>query len=39
MCAARFSFFPLGEIYVSDEARYENYEQAKLIQKSSNRNV
>jgi hypothetical protein len=23
MCTARFSFFPLGEIYVSDEARYE----------------
>jgi hypothetical protein len=29
-CVARFSFF--REIYVSDEARYENYEQAKLIQ-------
>jgi predicted ATPase len=23
---------PWEEIYVSDEARYENYEQAKLIQ-------
>jgi predicted ATPase len=28
---------PWEEIHVSDEARYENYEQAKLIQ--SNRNV
>jgi predicted ATPase len=24
MCTARFSFFPWEEIYVSDEARYEN---------------
>jgi hypothetical protein len=31
MCTARFSFFPLGG-NLRDEARYENYEQAKLIQ-------
>jgi predicted ATPase len=29
---SKIFILPLGEIYVSDEARYENYEQAKLIQ-------
>jgi predicted ATPase len=28
----KFYIATMEEIYVSDEARYENYEQAKLIQ-------